>query len=331
MLRPTASLKPDPNQPRKSFDEEAINDMAENVKPQGIIVPIEIDTFNIIITGEYRWRVAKKAKLPVVPCREIKDITPIERLERQISENIYHHSLKGIELEEAIKKLWDSKVYTSKEELAKRIGYKSSSPIIRALAAQEIRRSEPTLPKAISTETAHSMSTLSKTDQKVVLDKVSKGEIKTSDVGKVVSTIKNLPKDVKTKILAPNTPIDKETLESAKKTAALPPEVKKEVLKPKPTITVEQATQIAKLPEEKQRKEAVKTIKEEKKKQPVVKESKEEPQLQLHIMKVYNDLYDSVVINCTKKMINTYNKPTQKQVLEIVQKTMKYLYNQFEA
>jgi len=331
VYRKVNALKPDPNQPRKSFDEKVINDMADSMQKGGVIVPLDIDNNDIIVMGEYRWRSAKKAGLINVPCRVITEITPMERLERQLVENIHQHPLKDIELEDAIKRLWISNEYKSKEELAKRIGYKSSSTVIQSLAAQEIRRSEPTLTKSVSTQTAYSISTLPKTDQKKVLDKMSKGEIKTSEVGKVVSTIKKLPKDVKMKILASNKPIDKKTLETAKKTAALPPEVKKEIMKPKSTITVEQATQIANLPKETQRKEAVKTIKEEKKKQPiVVKEIKEDPQLQLHVIKIYNDIYDRVVINCTKKMIHTYNEPTRKQVMEIVKRTITFLNDQFQ-
>jgi len=91
-------IKPDPNQPRKIIEELSVN----TFKTQGTINPIEIDEKNMIVTGELRWRSAKKAGLKTIPCRIIKGITKEQRLERQLVENFnrkdmtVYDAIKGI-------------------------------------------------------------------------------------------------------------------------------------------------------------------------------------------------------------------------------------------
>ena len=86
-------LKPDPKQPRKAFDNVQVDEMAVNISTQGVINPIEIDTDNVIITGEIRWRAAKKAGLTTVPTKMLSGIKPFERFMRQVSENVHHNTM----------------------------------------------------------------------------------------------------------------------------------------------------------------------------------------------------------------------------------------------
>jgi ParB family chromosome partitioning protein len=102
-------IKPDKDQPRKQFDEEKLKELAETYKTQGIIQPIEVDENLIIITGERRWRAAKLAGLEKIPCRIIKGLTPEQKLERRLIENIHHEPLTEMEKAEAIKKLIEMK------------------------------------------------------------------------------------------------------------------------------------------------------------------------------------------------------------------------------
>lgn len=83
------SITPDKNQPRKIFTEEHIMELAENIKTEGVIGPIEIDQDMKIIVGECRWRAAKQAGLIEIPVIiNTTAFTPYERLRRQISENM---------------------------------------------------------------------------------------------------------------------------------------------------------------------------------------------------------------------------------------------------
>ena len=126
-----SKLKLDKNQPRKTFDEEKLNDMAETFKTQGTIQPIEIDENNVIVTGELRFRSAKKAGLKEIPCKIIKGLTPESRLERQLVENFNRQDMKLVDSIEAVKRFMKSLSSTLQRnsstdekigEVAKRLG-----------------------------------------------------------------------------------------------------------------------------------------------------------------------------------------------------------------
>lgn len=86
---PLSRIKPDPNQPRKTFPEDGIRDLSKSLLQEGFINPIEVDKDLMIITGERRYRAAKMAKLVEIPVHiNEEELTPVERLRRQIVENV---------------------------------------------------------------------------------------------------------------------------------------------------------------------------------------------------------------------------------------------------
>lgn len=89
---PVGKIKPDPNQPRKVFPEEDIEGMAKSIITEGVINAIEIDNDHMIVTGEKRWKAAKKAGLKTVPCKII-EISDDERYMRQVVENVHHNTM----------------------------------------------------------------------------------------------------------------------------------------------------------------------------------------------------------------------------------------------
>ena len=117
-------IRPNPNQPRKHFDEDALNELADSIKKHGLIMPIVVNQPEhgkyMIIAGERRYRAAKiagKRQIPVVvrsyTDREIKEISLIENLQRE--------DLNPIEAANAMKQLMDE-YHLTQEELAERIG-----------------------------------------------------------------------------------------------------------------------------------------------------------------------------------------------------------------
>jgi ParB family chromosome partitioning protein len=110
---PLSRLRPDPKQPRKYFADDHIEQLAESIKQTGLIKPIEIDPKGIIITGEFRWRAARKAGLKEIPCR-VLTLTSEKRSERQLHENIHHYPMSPIETAKAIRSLHGAKVEASK-------------------------------------------------------------------------------------------------------------------------------------------------------------------------------------------------------------------------
>jgi ParB family chromosome partitioning protein len=119
---PIIDLKPDPNQPRKSVDHQALEDLAASVKLKGIIQPILFraaadDPYLLIVAGERRYKAAQMADLLIIPgiCVEgnAAEIALVENLQRQ--------DLTCIEEAEALKKLMDEEKYTQ-DQLAVVIG-----------------------------------------------------------------------------------------------------------------------------------------------------------------------------------------------------------------
>lgn len=117
-------IRPNPNQPRKHFDEDALRELSDSIKKHGLIMPIVVNNMEggkyMIIAGERRYRAAKmagKTKIPVVvreyTDREIKEISLIENLQRE--------DLNPIEAANAMKQLMDE-YHLTQEELAERIG-----------------------------------------------------------------------------------------------------------------------------------------------------------------------------------------------------------------
>lgn len=92
-------IEPNREQPRKHFDEDAIQELAESIKQYGIIQPLILqkkDKYYSIIAGERRWRAARVAGLKEVPAI-IKDYTPQETMEIALIENIQREDLNPIE------------------------------------------------------------------------------------------------------------------------------------------------------------------------------------------------------------------------------------------
>lgn len=117
------------NQPRKSFDEASLNELAESVKSHGIIQPITVrpagDGFYVIVAGERRYRAAKLAGLTEIPVI-ITDLTTAEAAEVALIENIQRADLNPVEIAEAYRTMIDDFSLTQ-QELADRLGKPRSS------------------------------------------------------------------------------------------------------------------------------------------------------------------------------------------------------------
>lgn len=117
----TNEISPDPNQPRKEFNDEEIASTAFTIESQGIINPIEVDENYVIVTGEIRWRAAQKAGMKQVPCIIWQNGSD-KRFERQVVENLHHHQLSDRDREAAIVKLWKTGKYPTMAVLGNAVG-----------------------------------------------------------------------------------------------------------------------------------------------------------------------------------------------------------------
>lgn len=110
-------IEPNRNQPRKSFDEDAIHELAESIKQKGIIQPLVVQksekNLYTIIAGERRWRAAKIAGLKKIPV-VVKNYSNQEIMEIALIENIQREDLNPIEEAEAYEQL--IKEYSLKQD-----------------------------------------------------------------------------------------------------------------------------------------------------------------------------------------------------------------------
>lgn len=120
---PVHRIQPNPFQPRRQFREEALEELAQSIRVNGIIQPITVrkagDDYQII-AGERRWRAAQIAKLTVVPV-QIQDLPDEKLLEIALIENIQREDLNPIELAEAFERMV-TELTLSHEEIGRRTG-----------------------------------------------------------------------------------------------------------------------------------------------------------------------------------------------------------------
>ena len=138
---PLSELRPNPYQPRKIFDDEALNELASSIKENGVFQPIIVKKTvkgYDIVAGERRFRASKKAGLTTIPAI-IKDFTDEEMMNIALLENLQREDLTAIEEANAYKAMIDSLGLTQ-DELAKKVG-KSRSHITNTLGLLKLPKS----------------------------------------------------------------------------------------------------------------------------------------------------------------------------------------------
>ena len=116
-------ISPNNGQPRKIFDDESLNELANSIQEIGVIQPIIVqrkgDSYRIV-AGERRWRAARIAGLSVIPAI-VRDLTDRETMEQALIENIQREDLNPIEEASAMDNLLKTHKLTQ-EQLAKKLG-----------------------------------------------------------------------------------------------------------------------------------------------------------------------------------------------------------------
>ncbi|MDH3472188.1 MAG: ParB/RepB/Spo0J family partition protein [Rhodospirillales bacterium] len=148
---PVEHLHPNPKQPRQSFDEDKVGELAASIRENGILQPILVrrhpkrpSEFEIV-AGERRWRAAQLAKLHEVPV-VIRELSDAQVLEMALVENVQREDLNAIEEAEAYQRLVDEFRHTQ-EDLARAVG-KSRSHVANTLRLLGL----PSAVKALLTE-----------------------------------------------------------------------------------------------------------------------------------------------------------------------------------
>jgi ParB family chromosome partitioning protein len=121
---PVQAVRPNPWQPRHTFDQHELDELAQSIREHGVLQPIlvsqQADGTYQLITGERRWRAVQLAGLDTVPAL-VKEATPLASLEMALVENIQRSDLNPLEEAHAFRQLLDEHGMTQ-EQLAQRIG-----------------------------------------------------------------------------------------------------------------------------------------------------------------------------------------------------------------
>lgn len=127
-LCPIEEIRPNKSQPRKTFSNDKLEELAASIREKGIIQPLVVrkkaDHYELI-AGERRWRAAQKAGLRDIPV-VIQDVSDGTALEMALIENIQREDLNAVEEAEAYQSLMDN-FSLSQEELAGRVGKERST------------------------------------------------------------------------------------------------------------------------------------------------------------------------------------------------------------
>ena len=137
---PLAKIEPNPDQPRKVFDQVSLDELAESIRLHGVITPITVrkgekDGYYQIIAGERRWRAARQAGLEDIPAM-VLEAEEDEVMELALIENLQRQDLNPIEEAEGYERLMKQFGLTQ-EQVAKRV-VKSRSADKRVEAARQM-------------------------------------------------------------------------------------------------------------------------------------------------------------------------------------------------
>ena len=190
-------IKPNPNQPRKNFDQTALEELRDSIKIHGVIQPIvlakNIDGGYIIIAGERRYRASQMANLKTIPAI-IKDYTERQIKEIALIENLQREDLNPIETAKALRDVM-MEYNMTQDELADRIG-KSRSAIANTLRLLALTPEVIKLVEDGKLSAGHARTLVVLTDKKAqyaLALRASEDKMSVRDLEKAVKDILNPP------------------------------------------------------------------------------------------------------------------------------------------
>jgi len=203
-------ILPNAQQPRKNFDEDGLNELADSIRAHGVIQPIVVqplpDSFFQIIAGERRWRASQRAGLLRMPA-VIREVGSESSLELALIENLQREDLNPIEEAQAFEKLIVDLGLTQ-EEVANRVG-KSRATITNTL---RLLRLPPEVQGWIGENklsTGHAKALLSLSEPDAILDaarKIIQGTLSVRQAEALVS--RSLKGDAKKESAEPGAVLD---------------------------------------------------------------------------------------------------------------------------
>ena len=192
-------IEPNKNQPRRTFNEQSLSELADSIREFGIIQPIIVRRLNgeeryEIITGERRFRAAKQIGLTSIPAIINVNIDDTSSLVMALIENIHRENLSPIELAHTYKQLLDEFNITH-EDLSKKVG-KSRATITNSIRILNLPVSVQKLIDEGKVTTGHAkvlVSLKKADDQLLVAELIIKNDLSVREVEKIVNLKNNPP------------------------------------------------------------------------------------------------------------------------------------------
>ena len=194
---------PNPDQPRKQFDEDALMELADSIRQHGVIQPLLVRPLDNgmyqLVAGERRWRASRMAGLMEVPV-VIRDLSDHETMEIALIENLQRKDLNVIEEALGYQQLME-KYDMTQEKVAERVG-KSRPAVANALRLLNLPETVIDMVKTGDVTAGHARALLKLEDESEIIDiarKIQKGRYSVRDVEKITAKKKEEVKEVKVK------------------------------------------------------------------------------------------------------------------------------------
>lgn len=192
-------IEPNRDQPRKHFDEAALNELTDSIALHGVIQPLLVrpisDGGYQLIAGERRWRASRLAGLTEVPV-VIREMTDSEAMELALIENLQREDLNPIEEAEGYKLLMDTYSLTQ-SEAAERVG-KSRPAVANAMRLLSLPKEVLDLIKEGRISSGHGRTLLGLNDNSMMLKlckEIEEKQISVRQLESIIKTLNNPKKD----------------------------------------------------------------------------------------------------------------------------------------
>lgn len=195
-----SKVEPNREQPRKNFDEDSLQELAESLKQFGMLQPILVQNrgdYYEIIAGERRWRAAKIAGLKEVPVI-VRELTDQEIVEISLIENIQREDLNPIEEAQAYKRLL-TEFYLKQDEVAERVS-KSRTAVTNSMRLLKLCDEVQKMVVDDMISTGHARALISIEDpeeQYLIAQKIFDEKLSVREVEKLVKDLHKPPKPPK--------------------------------------------------------------------------------------------------------------------------------------
>ena len=203
-----SKIRPNPRQPRRSFDDAGLDELASSLKSQGLLQPVVVRPLSEgqyeLIAGERRWRAAQRAGIHQIPA-VVRDVPDEKLLELALIENLQREELNAIEEAEAYRILVDDLELTH-NEIAQRVG-KQRTTVANALRLLNLPETVKDMVRGRLISMGHARALLALEDAKAIESLARRVVAEGLSVREVESQAKR-PAGVKPRAGRPSKPID---------------------------------------------------------------------------------------------------------------------------